>query len=273
MFSSRLAPMFGRQLLFDRLLLAAERDERIIAITEGGSAAHGELDEFSDVDAEIVCADDGYETLLGEAKEFATGLGPLLCSYSGEHIGQARVLMCLYGPPLLHVDLTFVSRSDLGSSGEDAIIVWEREPGLLTAATTDPAGSSTTDAQWLEDRFWSWVHNIATKIGRGELFECISGFAYLRDVVLGPMVAVRAGRRPQGSRRLEQYAGDALPLLDRTVAARDRRSCFDALHASIELYRRLRDEAHAPELVRRTQAETTVLAYVSQIEHTASDQP
>ena len=155
---------------------------------------------------------------------------------------------------------------DLDLRVEDGIVVWERESGFVAAASTAPAEWPSPDPQWIEDRFWPWVHYLAAKIGRGELFECVFGFAYLRDVVFGPMLAVRAGRRPQGTRRLELYAGDALPLLERTVAARTRSSCLDALHASIELYRRLREEVQAPELVRRAKAEAAVIDYVAEIE-------
>jgi predicted nucleotidyltransferase len=252
--------------LIDRLAQAAESDERVLAVTEGGSAVAGEIDEFSDVDVLIVCSDEGHESLLGEAKEFAAGLGPLLSSFTGEHVGEPRLLICLFGPPLLHVDLKFVSCADLDKRVEDGIVVWERKPGLIAAAATTPANWPSPDAQWIEDRFWPWVHYIAAKIGRGELFECVFGFAYLRDVVFGPMLAARAGRRPQGARRLELYAGDALPLLERTLANRTRAGCISALHASIDLYRRLREEAQAPDLVHRTDAEAAVLDYVAEIE-------
>lgn len=248
---------------------AAEGDERILAVTEGGSAVAGEVDEFSDVDVLIVCSDEGQESLLGEAKEFAAELGPLLSSFTGEHVGEPRLLICLYGPPLLHVDLKFISRGDLDERLEDGIVVWERKPGLVAAAATTPAKWPAPDAQWIEDRFWPWVHYIAAKIGRGELFECVFGFAYLRDVVFGPMLAAQAGRRPQGARRLELYAGDALPLLERTLANRTRASCFNALHASIDLYRRLRKEAQALGLIHRADAEAAVLDYLAEIERTS----
>ena len=199
--------MSAREALLERLIRAAEGDERIVAVTEGGSAVAGEVDEFSDVDVLIVCSHEGHESLLGEAKEFAAELGSLLSSFTGEHVGEPRLLICLYGPPLLHVDLKFVSRADLDERVEDGILVWERQPGLVAAAATTPANWPSPDAQWIEDRFWPWVHYITTKIGRGELFECVFGFAYLRDVVFGPMLAAQAGRRPQGARRLELYAG------------------------------------------------------------------
>lgn len=258
-----------REALLDRLVQAAERDERVLAVIEGGSAVVGEVDEFSDVDVLVVCTVEGHESLLVEAREFAAGLGPLLSAFNGEHVGEPRLLLCLYGPPLLHVDLKFGTSVDLDRRVEDGIVVWERKSGFVAAASTTPAVWPSPDAQWIEDRFWPWVHYLAAKIGRGELFECVFGFAYLRDVVFGPMLAVRAGRRPQGTRRLELYAGDQLPLLERTLADRTRSSCLDALHASIDLYRQLREEAQSPELVRRAEAETAVLDYVAEIEQTS----
>ena len=196
--------MSAREALLDGLTRAAERDDRILAVTEGGSAVAGEVDEFSDVDVLIVCTDDGDESLLGEAKEFAEGLGPLLSSFTGEHVGEPRLLICLYGPPLLHVDLKFVSPAGLDRRVEDGIVVWERKPGLVAAAATTPARWPSSDAQWIEDRFWTWVHYIAAKIGRGELFECVSGLGYLRDVVFGP----DAGR-PSGSPHRRGHDGSS----------------------------------------------------------------
>ena len=77
----------------------------MLAVTEGGSAVTGELDEFSDVDVLVVCTEEGHESLLQEATEFAAGVGPLVSAFSGEHVGEPRLLLCLYGPPLVHVDL------------------------------------------------------------------------------------------------------------------------------------------------------------------------
>jgi hypothetical protein len=110
------------------------------------------------------------------------------------------------------------------------------------------------------------VHYLAAKIGRGELFDCLDGLAQVRGFVFGPLLAVRHGRRPMGVRRLELYADDAVPELEQTVAVHTRESCLAAVHASIALYRRLRDEAAVPGLVRREEAEAASLDYLTGIE-------
>lgn len=258
--------MAARDTLLRRLTEVAAGDPRILALTLGGSVVVGETDEFSDVDVLLVCTDDGHESLLGEAPELAAGLGRLLASFTGEHVGEPRLLICLYGPPLLHVDLKFVKRADLDERVEDGVVLWEREPGLVEAACATPATWPTPDPQWIEDRFWVWVHYLAAKIGRGELFDCLDGLAWLRGLVFGPLLAVRHGRRPMGVRRLELYADDALPELERTVAGHTRESCLAAVHASIALYRRLREEAAVPGLVRREEAEAASVEYLAEIE-------
>src|SRR5262245_34447352 len=82
-------------------IAAAENDQRVVALTLGGSAAVGESDEFSDLDFVVVCRDDGQAELLAEARHFAERLGPLLAAFTGEHVGEPRLLICLYGAPLL----------------------------------------------------------------------------------------------------------------------------------------------------------------------------
>ena len=220
-----------------------------------------------------MCHHDGQAALLAEAAEFAQRLGPLLSSFTGEHVGEPRLHICLYGPPLLHVDLKFVRLGDLATRVEDGLVLWERIPETVAHATAGTlAAWPMPSLQWLEDRFWTWVHYAAAKIGRGELFECLDACAYFRSAVLGPLLAVDRKRRPQGVRRLELYAGDALPELRQTVGNHTRDGCVRALRASITLYKRLRDRLDDGTLIRRTTVELATLEYFDQIAGRASGQ-
>jgi Nucleotidyltransferase domain len=245
----------------DGLLAACRPDPRILGVTLAGSAATGQMDEFSDVDTVIVSTDESHAELLAGAPVFAASVGPLLAAFTGEHVGEPRLLIALYGPPLLHVDLKFVALSDLAVRVEDGVVAWER--GGLVSATL--AGSDAVwpapDPQWLEDRFWVWVHYCATKIGRGELFECLDGLSMIRGLVLGPLLALRAGARPQGARRLERLAPEAVPALTATIGDHSAAGCADALRAAIALYRELRD----PAVERREAAEESSVAYLEEV--------
>ena len=41
--------------------------------------------------------------------QLAESLHLLLAAFTGEHVGEPRLLICLYRSPLLHVDLKYVS--------------------------------------------------------------------------------------------------------------------------------------------------------------------
>jgi hypothetical protein len=121
------------------------------------------------------------------------------------------------------------------------------------------------DPQWIEDRFWLWVHYAATKLGRRELVEVIDFMSYLRSQVIGPLLLMQKGHQPRGVRRIESLAGGELPRLLRTVAKHDVRSCADAIYATIELYRELREHHATLSLQRGSLAEQAAVAYLAGI--------
>jgi hypothetical protein len=247
------------------LTAAADSDSRLLGVTVGGSAVTGTSDEFSDLDFVIVCRDADQPAVLAEARSLAGRLGPLVAAFTGEHVGEPRLVIALYGPPLLHVDLKFVAIADLGERVEDGLVVWERGGAVTAAMSAGAAAWPSPDLQWIEDRFWIWIHYGAAKLGRGELFECLDALGNLRGWVLGPLVAVARGRRPQGVRRIEAYAPDVVPRLEATVASHSRESCGAAFEATVELYRELREAARTPDLVVRAAAEAAAVEYLANV--------
>jgi predicted nucleotidyltransferase len=83
-------------------------DDRFEALLAGGSMVHGGFDEHSDIDLVPVVRWEDYAQVLAERREIAGGLGNLLSAFTGEHVGEPRLLICLYGPELLHVDLKWI---------------------------------------------------------------------------------------------------------------------------------------------------------------------
>jgi predicted nucleotidyltransferase len=250
--------------LVEAAIAAAAADPRVVGLLAGGSAADGGMDEFSDLDLVVVCRDDDQVSLLREAPAFAARLGPLLSAFTGEHVGEPRLLLCLYGPPLLHVDLKFVADRELDRRVEDGRILWQRDGALDAALARTSAVWPSTDPQWIEDRFWTWIHVGAAKTGRGELFHCLEVLAFLRRTVFGPLIAQRHGERANGVRRLEQIAPDLVPALAATIGDHTARGCTGALRAAVDFYQPLRGEP--PTVERRTAAESATLAYLAEIE-------
>src|SRR5215207_6368803 len=204
-------------------------DRRIHTLLAGGSMVHGGMDEFSDLDLVVVVKDDFYTEVLASRMETARRLGPLLSSFTGEHVGEPRLLICLYGPGLLHIDFKFVTMAVLDRLIERLTVLWSRDK-VAVERRLDRAEISwpNMDSDWFEARAWIWLHYGAAKALRGELFEAISMLAFIRDQVLGPMLH-RHARRPQRSVRRVDGTGQ----LAATVASLDFASVKASLIAAI----------------------------------------
>ena len=82
----------------------------------------------------------------------------MLACFTGEHVGEPRLLITLYGPPPVHVDLKFASDRGLEQRVEDGLVLWQRDGALDAALRRTAAAWPRPDRQWIEDRFWVWVH-------------------------------------------------------------------------------------------------------------------
>jgi hypothetical protein len=221
------------------------------ALLAGGSYVHGGFDDHSDLDFVILVQEERYGEVMASRLEFAERLGDLLAAFTGEHVGEPRLLICLYGPPLIHIDLKFVKPSDLDRLVERPSVLFARDPGqvesLLEAAAVEWPNASP---DWFEQRAWIWLHYGAAKLARGELFEAIGMLAFFRDQVLGPMLHRRAGRLQRGVRRIEMLDGNAVGQLANTIATFDTESVRAAFLNAMDMYLDLRaDELPSQQVV------------------------
>ncbi|MBB6674685.1 oxalate:formate antiporter [Cohnella nanjingensis] len=239
------------------------RDERFLALLAGGSLLSGTMDEFSDLDLILVYAPEHREAIMADRLSIAGRFGSLLSAFTGEHVGEPRLVICLFGPPALHVDLKFVTPSELERRIENPSVLWERGAEIGRVLERTSPAYPALDRQAIEDRFWVWVHYAATKLGRGELFECMDTITFIRSQVLGPLLAIANGQPPRGVRRVEQWGGPAVEELAETIPLNSRESCYRALLACIGMYVRLREPSG--DLVVRREAEEIALAYLNDV--------
>jgi hypothetical protein len=179
-----------------RVVDRLSKDELIVGVAAGGSFITNSMDEFSDLDLIIAGEPAHYAEVNLERMHVAASLGKLLAAFTGEHVGEPRVLICLYEAPLLHVDLKFVSLDDLATRVEDPCVLWERDGRLSSALANGKAEYPARSPQWVEDRFWIWVHYAVTKIARGELFEAIDFLSFLPVKFLCPHSLSSSRARP-----------------------------------------------------------------------------
>lgn len=221
------------------------------------------MDEHSDLDLVVAVEDSLLDAVLADRFEIARSLGPLLTAFTGEHVGAPQLLICFYGPPILHVDLKFTTPAGAARRVDENRVLFDRDDRLARALASEMPVYPQPDLQWIEDRIWGWVHYLGTKIARGELFEAIDGLGYIRARVLGPLILAERGAQPNGVRRIEAVAPDAVDELRATLPAHDAASCRRALDATIASYRAIRDRRACTSLERRADAERESIAFLA----------
>ncbi len=248
-----------------RIVAGSRQNPALIGLAAGGSFRSDRMDEFSDLDLVVVVEPAASEEVHEKRAALAAALGPLLASFTGEHVGEPRLLICLYGPPPVHVDLKFVTPVELAARVETPIVLWDRDGRVRIALAAGTSTWPVPDPQWIEDRFWVWVHYAAAKVARGELFEALDFTAFLRGRVLGPLALMEKSVRPNGVRRLERDAPARARQMQETVARYDARDLVSSLRAAVALYRELRDRVGGEDLERRSEAEDAAVEYLDSV--------
>jgi hypothetical protein len=245
----------------ERIADVTQQDPRLIGLLVGGSHVSGTTDRYSDLDCVLVADSDAYAAVLNDRRALAARISPLLHAFTGEHVGEPRLMICLYETPTLHVDFKVVTLEALEDRVEDPIIVWARDDRIREVLARTEARWPRRPPEWFEERFWIWVHYGAMKIGRGEIFEALDMFAFLRRQVFGPLLAERAGLRQYEVRRIELLVPGAVPLLAALAPLPDREACAAALVRAMDAYL---DLTRAPVPSNRNPAaETAVRRYLA----------
>lgn len=248
-----------------RVAEIVQRDETVLGLAAGGSWISGEMDEYSDLDLLLITKEKvtgNKEQMLQYAKSF----GDLISGFTGEHVGEPRVLICLYDNPLLHVDIKFLTLPELYDRVENPAVLFERNNQLSEIINSTNAVWPQPDFQWIEDRFWTWVHYACLKIGRGELMEAFDFLSFLRMTVLSPLLQVKNNKQARGMRRVETGLNPSdLENLKITIAQYNKTSVIKALDNCIGIYKSLRRKLYTDAVQLQTLAEKRSLDYFKEI--------
>jgi len=244
-----------------------EPDDNVIGVAVAGSWLTNEMDEFSDLDLILVTKQkiSGNKNLM---LAYAKSLGDFLSGFTGEHVGETRVLICLYDNPLLHVDIKFVTLDEFHSRIETPTLLLDKNGQLENAINNSQARYPYPDYQWIEDRFWTWIHYALLKIGRGEYLEAYDFLGFLRMVVFGPLLHIKNNNLPRGVRKVEtELKEEDLNNLKLTIPEYNRQSLLDSLRNAVSLYRQLRTSLFGDDVMQQNDAEQKVMIYFESIEN------
>ena len=240
-------------------------DPSVIGLAVAGSWLTNELDEFSDLDL-ILVTKDKISDNKGKMLEYASQFGQLLTGFTGEHVGEPRVLICLYDDPLLHVDIKFLTIDEFKCRIEQPFILLDTENQLQQILDQTEFQFPYPDYQWIEDRFWIWVHYALLKIGRGELLEAFDFLGFLRMVVLGPLLHIKNNNLPRGLRKIEtQISNTDFENIKATIPNYSRSSLLESLENAVFVYRQLRTELFKADTILQRETEKKVTEYFDKI--------
>ena len=250
----------------ERAIPKLVEDSRIVGIAVSGSYADNSLDRFSDIDLLVAVEPKEFDAVMNDRLSIVSNLGDMLAGFTGEHVGEPRVIITLYGPEALHVDFKFIKVEDAATRVDEPVILWSRDSRLENALSQGKGKYPEIAPQWVEDRFWVWMHYAGTKIGRGEYFEALEFLSFLRVQVLGSLALQQAGYEARGVRKIEQLLPDFAEKLKKTVAVPERESLLNATEYAAELYLELRSAAIDP----CDEAQNLALSYLGKIRHSSA---
>ena len=249
----------------ERVTAIVQKDPEVLGLAVAGSWIDNEMDEYSDLDLLLVTR----ENISGDTEKmlaYARSFGNFICGFTGEHVGETRLLICLYDDPLLHVDIKFLTLPELKERIEDPVVLFERDNKLSEVIKQSKAQWPEPDRQWIEDRFWTWVHYACLKIGRGELMEAYDFLSFLRQTVLSPLMQLKNKKKVRGLRKVEtQLNPSDMENLKITIAQYNKASVIKALDNSVSIYRSLRRKIYPDNIRLQTLAEKKSMDYLKEI--------
>jgi hypothetical protein len=249
----------------DKVVLLVEKDANVIGLAAAGSWITNELDEYSDVDLVLITK----KKIGGDRNkmtDYARSFGDFISGFTGEHVGEPRLLVCLYDNPLLHVDIKFLTLPEFYTRIENPVVLFERANQLTEIIRSTKAEWPQPDFQWIEDRIWTWVHYITGKAARGEYFECLDGLGFIRAKVLAPLSQLKSKTQPRGLRKVETKL--SLPDLENlkiTVAQYNKASILKALDNTVSIYKSLRKKLYPDTIQLQTKAEQKSITWLKEI--------
>lgn len=260
----KLGPMIQKDFA-NKVAALVEADPGVIGLAVAGSWIDAELDEYSDLDLVLVT----QEKVGGDKEKmmaYARSFGQFISGFTGEHVGEPRLLICLYDDPLLHVDIKFVTLKEFETRVENPVVLFERNNRLSAVIAETKPGWPEPDLQWIEDRIWTWVHYIAGKIGRGEYFEALNGLEFIRMNVLSPMMQLKNKMKVRGLRKVEaRLTASDLENLKITVAQYNRASLVKALDNTVSIYKSLRRKICTESVSQQSLAEKRSIDYFKMV--------
>lgn len=197
--------------------------------------------KYSNLDFTVTINPDDIASVMQNRFEIIAAITGNIAAFTGEHVGELRLIIALFEPHTIHVDLKFADLTHAGQRVDDTKVLWENASQLTDVLNKTAYQYPQPDPQWIEDRFWIWSHYAATKIARGEYFETLEFISFIRQNVLSPLALKQSDLTPSGVRKIESRLPDFAAELQKTVVMPEKDALIIAVEQCIKLYLSLRE--------------------------------
>jgi hypothetical protein len=222
-------------------------DDRVIGLLLGGSIVQGTMDEYSDIDLDVIVREEDFDAVFSECERTSEAIGHPLARFIADHLRfGADMYIVLYEGPV-KLDLDYRRKSDLEPSWrwKDRRVLKDTDGFLAEivskSRTLEPPSLPTERILNLDEKFWTWCWYVFGKIMRGELWEALDGLHGVRTLAVLPLLFESEGLRNEGYRRLEpKLPSDLVRSFENTLAGLSPDSLYNTLKSLISLYIELR---------------------------------
>lgn len=234
-------------------------DPTIHAVFEGGSAATGYLDEFSDLDLVVVCDDDAIDRTFSGLEAFLASRHAVRIRYCvpepTPHGHPQRFYLLKSGPPFFYLDVLVQKLADAGGMIETdrhgTMVFWFDKTNSIRQAPSAAEDIQRRNRAILESvpgSFEIMVIEVKKNIVRGHLTDAMMFYQALLMRHLAPLLNLKF--RPTQSDFGIRYAWRAYPpdiaaMCLELMMVRDRQDLEKKLETVIETFTRLLAELTA----------------------------
>jgi hypothetical protein len=192
--------------VFERLVAAigARGD---VAIAVSGSLSSGEVDDYSDLDLELVVGKNQIAEVTEWMVPLVSAHGRLLARFPATHLGlpDLWIFFLEWQDTVVKVDVWVLTAADLARfvSGARVIVAGE----VRAANGGGETGESTAkqpDFADLQNKFCGWMWFTCIKIARAELAEATESLEVMRSRALLPCLHYVHSTPYEGYRKLEK---------------------------------------------------------------------
>lgn len=241
--------------ILQRAIAFAETDPRIL-----GLALHYQQNNWNAEEMVLVTSAESFHRTAPHLKEIAASFGSLVLAYEPVGHTASRELICLFDDPVDRIDLIVMPLENLPLTY--STILCQKGKALTDLLAGQRTVPPHVDLQWMEDRFWVWLHSAANSLREGALFETLEQIGNLRSQILAPLVLCKNKQPTDQLAALEEKGGEDLGSLRATVPLYDARSCEISLREAAKLYVGLRETLAPDSLKRHQRAELAVMRHL-----------